>query len=446
LLRIVARPVVLGVAVKGGIVLRLARRSRSVSLIIFSTVLLIGTVWNYQPAATDEEVVRDTPDRTTRSLVTDRKPAEDLSPMGFTPCEDGFAGEYPCKDVDLMSMLPLSTFGASSAADIWGWTDRSSGKEYALITLNNGTAFVDISDPANPIYVGKLPSHVSSALWRDVEVYKDHAFVVADAISNHGMQVFDLRRLRNVPNPPVTFTEDAHYNQVGNVHTIGINTRTGFANLVGSNTCLGGLHLVDVRRPTQPKFAGCFDDDGYVHEAQCVVYRGPDADHRNKEICFAANEDTLTIVDVTNKSNPQMLSRTPYTGSGYTHQGWLMAGQGTFVVNDELDEINQGHNTKTRFFNVEDLEAPFVESTYIGPTKAIDHNLYVHRGHIYEGNYQAGLRILDLTPTEVAFFDIYPSGNSATFNGMWGNYPFFRSGIVVGSGIGQGLFVMRPNL
>jgi choice-of-anchor B domain-containing protein len=427
------------------VVRRVALRSRSVPLMLFSIALLVATVWNYQPGIADEQVVRDTPDRTVRSKLTDRKPAENLSPMGFTPCVGGMAGQYPCDDVDLMSMLPLSTFSAGSAADIWGWTDRSSGTEYALITLNNGTAFVDISDPVNPVYVGKLPTHTGCSLWRDVEVYKDHAFIVADACT-HGMQVFDLHRLRNVPNPPVTFTEDAHYNQVGNVHTIGINTKTGYAHLVGSNTCMGGLHLVDIRRPTQPTFAGCFDDDGYVHEAQCVIYRGPDAEHRNKEICFAANEDTLTIVDVTNKAAPEMLARKTYAGSGYTHQGWLMNGQRTFVLDDELDEVFFGHNTKTLFFNVENLEAPFITSTYTGPTKAIDHNQYVHKNHIYQATYQAGLRILDLTPTQVAFFDIYPQGNQAAFNGMWGNYPFFRSGLVVGSGIEQGLFVLRPNL
>ena len=83
--------------------------------------------------------------------------------------------------------------------------------------------------------------------------------------------------------------------------------------MVGTNTCAGGLHMIDIRKPRKPKFAGCFAGDGYTHDVQCVSYRGPDGAYGGKEICFAANEDTLTIVDVTDKSDPRMLSRTSYS-------------------------------------------------------------------------------------------------------------------------------------
>ena len=99
--------------------------------------------------------------------------------------------------------------------DIWGWTDPLDGKEYALLGRTTGTAFIDITDPNNPVYLGNLPTHTVSSLWRDIKVYTDHAFIVSEA-SGHGMQVFDLTQLRNVPNPPVTFTADAHYSGFGN--------------------------------------------------------------------------------------------------------------------------------------------------------------------------------------------------------------------------------------
>ena len=89
---------------------------------------------------------------------------------------------------------------------------------------------------------------------------------------------------------------------------------------------------------------------------------------------------------------------------------------------------------------------------YTGPTNAIDHNQYIHQGYAYQANYRAGLRILDIsdvadaTLTEVAYFDIYPSSNNASFNGAWNNYPFFASGNVIVSGMEQGLFVLRPKL
>ena len=66
----------------------------------------------------------------------------------------------------------------------------------------------------NPVYLGKLPTHTSSTTWRDVKVYNNYAFIVSEA-GGHGMQVFDLTRLRDVANPPETFTEDAHYDGFG---------------------------------------------------------------------------------------------------------------------------------------------------------------------------------------------------------------------------------------
>lgn len=373
-------------------------------------------------------------------------PPTRTDPVSATPCVDGFADIYPCKNVDLLAFVPIGTIGGGSASDIWGWTDRQTGKEYALFTRSSGVSFVDISDPENPLYLGNLPTNAASTTWRDVEVYRNHAFIVCDLCGNHGMQVFDLTRLRNVPNPPVTFTEDALYEGVDTVHTIYINTLSGFAYLAGSNTCSGGPHVVDIRDPLNPVQAGCYPGDGYTHEEQCVNYHGPDAEHVGKEICFASNTDTLTILDVTNKSNITMISRTPYAGAAYTHQGWLTKPQRTFVVDDELDEIGQGHNTKTRFFDVSNLDAPTIKFIYLGPTKAIDHNQYIRGPFVYQSTYLAGLRILHPPSDEVGYFDMYPANDNAAFGANWGNYPFFRSGVVIASHMSDGLFILRPTL
>ena len=101
------------------------------------------------------------------------------------------------------------------------------------------------STPTNSIYLGNLPTHTGSSSWRDIKVYADHSFIVSDSNGNHGMQVFDLTRLRSVAAPPVTFTEDHWYGNAGSVHNIAINEATGFAYLVGTSsgttTCAGGM-------------------------------------------------------------------------------------------------------------------------------------------------------------------------------------------------------------
>jgi choice-of-anchor B domain-containing protein len=373
------------------------------------------------------------------------------------PCVNGMAGDtYPCSNVDLLAYLPRSSIGGgNNTSDLWGWTDPQSGREYALVGRSNGTAFVDVSDPIHPLYLGDLPTETVESSWRDVKTYQNYAFIVSEA-QFHGMQVFDLTQLRTVTNPPVTFADSAHYPGFSNSHNLVIDTDTGFAYAVGTNTCAGGLHMIDVRDPLHPTYAGCFSSDGYTHDAQCVIYAGPDNRYTGHEVCFACNEDTLTIADVTNKSAPTMLSRTSYTGWGYVHQGWLTTDQSYFLQDDEQDELNSNHNTYSYVWDVANLRAPVMIGHYTATTPAIDHNQYIvdlpSGEYTFQANYRAGLRVLrldDVTQAalhEVGYFDVFPADDAAGFNGAWGNYPFFASGNVIVSGIEQGLFVLRPHL
>jgi choice-of-anchor B domain-containing protein len=387
--------------------------------------------------------------------LENRAPAPaNVTPQEASPCVNGMAGIFPCNQVDLLAHIPLADMNATSGNTGWGWTDPLDGTEYAIMGLNNGTAFVDISDPENPIYLGKLPTHTGSSIWREFKVAGNYVYIVSDSNGNHGMQVFDLTLLRDVVSPPVTFSETAHYNNVASTHNIATNADTNFAYIVGGSVCsgTGGLHMVNIQNPLSPTFAGCFSGDGYTHDTQCVTYSGPDVDYQGDEICFSSNTDTLTIVDVTNKSLPVMVSRTGYAGYGYTHQGWLTEDQRYFLMDDELDESNFGHNTRTYIWDLADLEEPEMMGYYQGPTAAIDHNLYIRGRFAYESNYRAGLRILDISDvanaslSEVAYFDTYPGSNSAAFNGTWNNYPYFERCMVVVSDLDRGLFIVRPHL
>jgi choice-of-anchor B domain-containing protein len=422
-------------------------RKRKLTLLL-AFLLMLTTAWSRPLLALHDEEDGDHVGDGTNGQPNNQP----MFAMAATPCVNGLAGSFPCNNIDLAAFMPLADIGGGSGSDLWGWTDSATGREYALMGRSTGVSFIDITNPQSPIYLGNLPPHSVSSAWRSIKVYNNYAFVVSEAIG-HGMQVFDLTQLRNVPSPPVTFTETAHYNGFSRAHTLAINEQTGFAYAAGSrDTCSGGLHMVNVQNPLAPAFAGCVDQDGYTHETECVIYHGPDATYQGHELCFSANEDTLTIVDVTNKSAPAQLSRTGYDGRGYTHQGWLTDDHAQFLLDDELDERDFGGNSRTYIWNLSNLAAPSVASVYNGPSSSIDHNLYVRGRYAYEANYRSGLRILDAANTslfslnERAFFDIYPLNDDAAFNGAWGNYPYFRSGTVIVSGIEQGLFVLRPNL
>lgn len=372
-------------------------------------------------------------------------------------CTEGRARGYLCKNIDLKSFVPKAQLGGGSRAnlnDIWGWVDPLTGHEIAIIGLTNGTSFVDISNPTQPIVIGFLPSrNGGQSVWRDIKVYADHAFIVADAFGNrrHGLQVLDLNQLRD-KSPGSRLSETASLSSFGSAHNIAINEDTGFAYIVGSKKCSGGLYMVDISDPANPMYAGCFSSDGYTHDTQCVSYMGPDSNYAGKEICMGFNEDSLTIVDVTDKANPYQISRTEYRGSAYTHQGWLLNDEhSTLILNDELDERDRRVNTTSYIWDVSDLERPRQLGNYVGPTPAIDHNLYTKDNYVFETNYRAGLRILSTDQiksgkmSEVAYFDTIPGSNSAQFSGTWSSYIWFESGNIIVSDIGAGLFVVKPD-
>jgi choice-of-anchor B domain-containing protein len=385
---------------------------------------------------------------------------EELEPLYNIPCTNGFAEIYPCKHIDLLAFLPVTLFGDLVGNTLWGWTDRQTGREYVIAGVRNGTVFIDISQPTAPRYLGKLPSHSGESPWRDMKVYQNYAYIVSDFNPRHGMQVFDLTHLRTLTaTTPVTLSEIAHYAVFSNSHNLVINEASGFAYAVGSETCQGGLHMLDLRTPTEPTFAGCYGADGYVHDAQCLIYAGPDPAYQGREICFNANgdyqqkgENQVAIVDVTDKTAPVGIAILQWGEMGYAHQSWLTADHRYLLLDDELDELEFHHNARTYVFDVGDLDQPRLIGHYTSRRPSVDHNLYISGTYVYQANYTAGLRILDLQQIasaalrEVAYFDTYPGSDQPEFTGAWSPYPFFASGVVAVSTIDRGLFLLKPQI
>ena len=299
---------------------------------------------------------------------------------GQTPCSNGFAGEYPCNNYDLLSHIPVSTLANTSGnpegSDIWGWTDPVTGKEYAIAAMTNSTAFVDITDPINPVFLGRLDSNAGNNYWRDVKIYDNHAFIVADNVGNHGMQVFDLTKLRDITTP-VTLSSDVIYDNVTSCHNIVINEASAVAYLVGCNNFNGGPHFVDISDPLNPKSLGGYSLDGYTHDAQVITYNGPDIDYTGREILVGSNANKVVILDVTNKSTIIKIAEFYYPQIGYTHQGWFTDDQRYFLLGDEEDELDFGINTRTLVFDFLDLDNPTQIDNYYGISNAIDHNGYI---------------------------------------------------------------------
>jgi choice-of-anchor B domain-containing protein len=391
-----------------------------------------------------------------------------LSASAQVPCVNGLAGNYPCRNMDLLSFMTLEECGCNPTGntnDVWGWKSPVSGKEYAILGCADVTSFIDVTDPVNPILIGTLATHSESSLWRDVESLGNWLYVVSEA-SGHGMQIFDLNQLDGVTNPPVLFAETAHYPGFSNCHTVNVDPASGYVYAYGTNTVGGGEHIVDVSDPLNPTYAGGYENSGYTHDGFAWTYDGPDADHQGEEIVIACNgrsgsdNDILVFVNVTDKTDCVLIGEYDYNGEatiGYFHQGWITKNKRYFLMNDELDEMalgndQQPYGTRTHIFNITDLDNVTYEGFYEGTSPAIDHNLYALDQFIYESNYRSGVRVLDAIRvaesqlSEVAFFDLYPENDNAQFSGTWSNYPYLPSGIVLATSMYDGMFIVKPTI
>ena len=357
-------------------------------------------------------------------------------------------GGFASSGVQLKSWLPLNTLsaGAQNGNSCWGWISPA-GREYAIIGLSNGTAFVEITNPA----AAALKSFQTgpSSLWRDVRTHGNYCYAASEGGS--GIQIFDLSQLDATGATTLVNTITAPTTTTAATHTLAVDNTSGFLYRAGGGA--SGLRIYDLNaNPANPPYVGAWTTK-YVHEAEVKTYTsGP---YAGKQIAFCYGGDNtgnvntgLYIVDVTNKSAPVQLSYTTYPGARYCHQGWLDAEARYVYINDELDEGATVSVTTTIVMDVSNLSAPIVVGTFTNNNPAIGHNIYVKGNLVYEANYRSGIRVFDIganrtNPPEVAWFDTYPADDNANFNGLWNIWPYYPSGTIIGSDIERGLFVWR---
>ena len=388
------------------------------------------------------------------ALIVTSPSAHAQEPEGPAKCKGGrAAGQFFCKNIDLAGYVPAGVMGGAGIADVWGWVDPDSKKEYAILGSTEGVQFLDVTKPAEPIYLGVMPIKAPSLIWHEIEILNDHAYIVCD-LDPCGLQIFDLKRLAGVESALPVWRPDAVY-PLGSFHTIDANPETnhiflnGLGAVVGSPT--GTPLIFDVSQPLVPVPVGIIADDGYTHDSECVNYKGPDKSYKGNEICFNFNEDTVTIYDVTsNPTRPVQLARETYENASYTHSGALTKDHTTLISTDEGDEQSHGILSTVYIWDITKLTKPKLIGTFTHDSGAIDHNLYSEADALYHANYVNGFRILDLKNAhkgklkEVAYFDTVPMSDAPEFNGVWAAYPYLPSGNILVGHMDGGLFIVRP--
>jgi choice-of-anchor B domain-containing protein len=389
------------------------------------------------------------------------------SSLGATPCSNGNAGGLACERMDLLAHLAFRDISSSPGAanDVWGFVDLNSNREYVIAGYNVGIAVIDVTDPESPREVGFIDGQ--NATWRDIKVYQYFdaasdrwravAYVTTDGATD-GLFVIDLSGL---PHSIRRVNYSSDFFSAHNVYAAAVDFSTGIPLsgtspslvIAGSNISGGQYRSYSLGNPVAPNFVGgAASSADYMHDAASIVITDNRKDTQcvNSgafcEVLFDFNENTLDVWDITVASNPQRLSRTPYTNSGYTHSGWPTE-DGRFVfLHDELDEQRFNLNTMVRVFSLASLATPIQVGSWSGSTKAIDHNGFVRGNRYYLSNYSRGLTVLDISnptvPVEIGRMDTYPFSDSSSFVGAWGTYPYLHSRVVAVSDIDSGLYLV----
>ena len=385
-------------------------------------------------------------------------------------CVQAAAGPFPCRNADFWSQIPLAQFSSRpvSAANVWGFVDLNDNREYAVLGLRNGTAIVEVTDPANPREVVTVAGNASP--WREVKVYqvrdtaanrwRAYAYVSTEA-ANSGVQVIDMSGLPQTAALASTNmdTSSQHTLYVSNIDystNAALPGATPMLFVAGSNLSPGSWRAYSLANPASPQFVSSAPSGGYMHDSTSLLITDARTaqcapGHNPCEVLVDFNVDQVQLWDVTNKLQPLLLGTATNPNNRYIHSGWPTAPTNAshLIFHDELEEIQLGLPTRLYTLDLASLSAPTVQVSHTGPTTTTDHNGYMRGSNYYVSHYRRGVVVYDAANpnalVEIASFDNYlvPISNIAGTDGAWGVYPFLPSGNLLLSDIENGLFVLR---
>ncbi|MFK7982329.1 MAG: choice-of-anchor B family protein [Saprospiraceae bacterium] len=318
-------------------------------------------------------------------------------------------------------------------SDIWGYTD-SLGREYALVCLRGGIAIENISNPTEPERVAIIEGPNSS--WRDAKTYGQFAYFINE--SSGGLQIINLKNLPNAPDSTDSYFWTPIIPELGllsTCHNIYIDEATGYGFLAGCNINNGGVVILDLfTDPGNPIYVSAAAPV-YAHD---VYTRG--------DFIYSSDifEGAFAIQDMSNKDSVFTVSSqtTPFI---FTHNAWLSDDSNVIFTSDERENASIGAYDISDKNNIKFLDE-FRPIASIGEG-LIPHNVHVKNDFLITSYYTEGVIIMDGHKPdnliEVGNYDTF-SGENGEFSGIWGAFPFFESGTVIGSDINNGLFILKP--
>ncbi len=337
-----------------------------------------------------------------------------------------FAGTAYSQNITLRSLL---TTPGETCAGVWGYVD-SLGNEYALLGASKGLKVVNVTNPDSVYVVKVFPG--PNNLWREIRTWRGFAYVTTEATSIQGLQIIDLRNLPDTTNLPVKYwSTTIGGTPLSSIHALEL--ADGFVYLYGSNIGNGGALIADLADPWNPVLAGQYTAGGYIHDGYVrndTMYPGH---------IYAG---VAAIVDVTSKSNPQLVS-SQVTPNKFTHNTWLSDNSKYLFTTDEVD------NSYLTSYDIRDKQniTELDRFQAFPGNNSVVHNVLIKNDYAVVSWYKDGVVIADAHRPEnlvlVGNYDTY-AGTGGGYLGNWSVYPFLPSGNILATGIEEGLFVLTP--
>jgi hypothetical protein len=363
----------------------------------------------------------------------------------------------------LVGRLPLRF----QAAEFWLHPD---GRHGYLSTIGDRVYAIDVSDPAAPEITDSMV--VDARAINDIMTTEDGRYGVLTrenaSTRKNGIVILSFEDPAH-PKPIADFTETV----TGGVHSTFV--YRGYVYLTDDAT--GSLRVIDIRDPYKPRQVARWqtrpDEAGnFLH----------DVDVKDGLAYLSYWNQGLVILDVGNgmnggsPENPQLVSQYKYDldalyrdveavgGPGFirgTHTAWR-AGNYVFVG----DEVFSARPRRTEgggvvglgraygrlhVIDVSDISQP-KEVAYYEPKEGGAHNVWVAGDTLYLGNYQGGLRVLDISGDLRG--DLYRQGREIAHvvtgdaDGVTPNAPnawgaVYRDGLIYVPDINSGLWIVR---
>jgi len=329
--------------------------------------------------------------------------------------------------------------GGTIASSAWGniynevWGYAQDGREYAIIGTTEGTHFLDITDPTDPVEVDFVAGEQQGPIvvHRDYHNLDNYLYMVCQE-GQSSLQIADLSYLPDSVN--VVYDSNEIFR---GTHNIFIDTTQAvlyavFNFINGTNNIVRWQRL-DISDPENPTLidqttTGPYIHDLYVDDGLAFMNRG------NTDMAvYDFNQEPPAIVGVLDG----------YVGQGYNHSGYPTPDLTTYVMGDET------HGSPIKIIDISDLTDIEVLSTVTSGVNdlSIAHNQIVHEDRMYSAYYYDGIYAWSIedpaNPVLLGYYDTSELSHQESFEGAWGVYPFLPSGNILVSDMQTGLWIFQ---